>query len=338
MKKSLLALAILGAFAGVAQAQTQVTIYGIADVGIAYDKGANPAGSTTSLVSGQQNGSRLGFMGTEDLGGGLKANFKLENGYNIDSGSAAQGGLLFGRAAYVGLSGNFGAVNAGRQDAPIYNTLDSLDPFGANLGADITKSFFAAGLRTNNTIKYSTPDGLLHGVKATLAYTFGEQANSTTSGRQIGFSSSYNAGPLMVALAYHDVNNETATAPTAASTKATLLGATYNFGVAKLHAAYDWEKVPVGTTADKDRNHYMVGVSAPVGGQGTVLADYIRRSDDGVNMNAKQYAIGYTHALSKRTGLYTSYTRTVNDSASALNVTTAGDTDKLFLVGLRHKF
>ncbi len=338
MKKSLLALAILGAFAGVAQAQTQVTIYGIADVGIAYDKGANPAGSTTKLVSGQQNGSRLGFMGTEDLGGGLKANFKLENGFNIDDGTQGQGGRLFGRAAYVGLSGNFGAVNAGRQDTPIYNTLDALDPFGANLGADITKSFFSAGLRTDNTIKYSTPDSLLNGVKATLAYTFGEAAGNSSSGRQIGFSSSYNAGPLMVALAYHDVNNETTTAPAAANTKATLLGATYNFGVAKLHAAYDWEKVAVGATADKDRNHYMVGVSAPVGAQGTVLADYIRRSDDGVNMNAKQWAIGYTHALSKRTGLYTSYTRTVNDSASTLNVANAGDTDKLFLVGLRHKF
>lgn len=337
MKKSLLALAILGAFAGVAQAQTQVTIYGVADVGIAYDKGANPAGSTTSLVSGQQNGSRLGFMGTEDLGGGLKANFKLENGYSIDTGAAAQGGLLFGRAAYVGLSGNFGAINAGRQDAPIYNTLDALDPFGANLGADITKSFFAAGLRTNNTIKYSTPDSLMNGVKATLAYTFGETAGNSTSGRQIGFSSSYSAGPLMVAVAYHDVNNETIAAPVATNTKATLVGGTYNFGVAKVHAAYDSEKVPVTTTTDKNRHHYMVGVSAPVG-QGTVLADYIRRSDDGVNMNAKQWAIGYTHALSKRTGLYTSYTRTVNDSASNLNVTTAGDTDKLLLVGLRHKF
>jgi predicted porin len=333
MKKSLLALAILGAFAGVAQAQTQVTIYGVADVAVAYDKGAVAAGSTTKLSSGQQNGSRLGFMGSEDLGGGLKANFKLENGYNIDDGTQAQGGRLFGRNAWVGLSGNFGAVTAGRQDAPIYNTLDSIDPFGANLGGDITRTFFAAGLRTDNTIKFSTPDSLMNGVKGTVAYTLGEQAGSTSNGRQVGLSGSYANGPVMVALAYHNVNNILIE-----STKATVLGGTYNFGVAKLHAAYDWEKIGATATTDTDKRHLMIGVSAPVG-QGTVLADYIRTKNKTTgNMDSNQWALGYTYAISKRTGLYTSYTRIANDSGSTLGVDTAGATDKLFLAGVRHKF
>ncbi|RZI41890.1 porin [Herbaspirillum sp. HC18] len=114
MKKSLLALAVLGAFAGVASAQTNVSIYGVADVGIERTK-LSPGQSTTRLSSGIQSGSRLGFKGSEDLGGGMSAIFALENGYDISNGALGQGGLLFGRQAWVGLNGGFGAVKFGRQ-------------------------------------------------------------------------------------------------------------------------------------------------------------------------------------------------------------------------------
>lgn len=126
MKKSLLALAVLGAFAGAASAQTNVTIYGVVDAGITHENGA--AGSVTKLATGVQSGNRLGFKGTEDLGGGLKANFQIENGFNLDTGTQRQG-ALFGRQAYVGLSGNFGAINLGRQYNPVFNALDSIDPW-----------------------------------------------------------------------------------------------------------------------------------------------------------------------------------------------------------------
>src|SRR5688500_13267011 len=98
MKKSLLALAVLGAFAGAASAQTNVTIYGVADVGIARtDSDAPGSNATWGLNSGIQSGSRLGFRGTEDLGGGLSAIFQLENGFNIDTGGLATANTLFNR-------------------------------------------------------------------------------------------------------------------------------------------------------------------------------------------------------------------------------------------------
>ena len=136
MKKSLLALAVLGAFAGAASAQSSITIYGIADAGIVAESG-NPAGSVTKLTSGVSAGSRLGFRGTEDLGGGLAAIFALETGILLDTGGNAQGqvfanqnGLVFGRQDYVGLTGGFGAVTAGRQYNPYFITVNTVDPFG----------------------------------------------------------------------------------------------------------------------------------------------------------------------------------------------------------------
>src|SRR6478735_3149745 len=99
MKKSLFALAVLGSFAGATFAQTNIVIYGVVDANITYENNGGPAGSVVRLDSGGQSGSRLGFRGTEDLGGGLSASFMLENGYNVDNGTLGQGGLLFGRQA-----------------------------------------------------------------------------------------------------------------------------------------------------------------------------------------------------------------------------------------------
>ncbi|MDO9203061.1 MAG: porin, partial [Hydrogenophaga sp.] len=112
MKKSLIALAVLAA-SGAAMAQSSVTLYGIADVVIHKDKGASAA-----LASGGVSGSRLGFKGTEDLGGGLKANFVLEQGLQLDTGAIGDGtaktaGQAFSRQSYVGLSGGFGEVKLG---------------------------------------------------------------------------------------------------------------------------------------------------------------------------------------------------------------------------------
>lgn len=109
MKKTLLAAALLAGFAGVAQAETSVTLYGIIDTGLGYNKisGAqNEAanGSRFGMINGVQNGSRWGLRGSEDLGDGLRAVFQLESGFNSGNGTSAQGGRLFGRQATVGLA------------------------------------------------------------------------------------------------------------------------------------------------------------------------------------------------------------------------------------------
>ncbi|OGB27510.1 MAG: hypothetical protein A3I66_06405 [Burkholderiales bacterium RIFCSPLOWO2_02_FULL_57_36] len=340
MKKTLLALALLGAFAGAASAQTNVTVYGVVDAGLTYAN--NGTAKTTALGSGLLSGSRLGFRGTENLGGGLSAIFTLENGFNVDDGSLGQG-RLFGRQAFVGLTGSFGAVKLGRQYHPLRNALNTIDPF--NLGNIGTASniFNVYGDRGDNTINYSTPK--LGGFKGELAYSLGEVAGSSSIGRQAGLSAGYAAGPFNVILAHHDQNQQAAGVATGDS-RTTLLGGTYDFRVVKLHAAYALNK---GSTAagvkNVDRDEAMIGVSVPLGA-GKILASYILRRDDmGANRDAEQLALGYIYSLSKRTNLYTSVARINNEAAASVNAGgfaggagVAGTDRSTFSVGVRHSF
>jgi predicted porin len=332
MKKSLLALAVLGAFAGVASAQTNVTIYGVADVGLERVK-SSPGVSTTGLTSGIQSGSRLGFKGTEDLGGGLKANFVLENGFDISTGALSATNTLFGRQAWVGLSGGFGAVKFGRQYTPIFLALDTIDPMGTGLSGDgsgIMAVFRPYGVRMNNTVNYSLSAG---GVSGELAYGLGEVAGSNSIGRQIGLGLNYANGPITVVAAYHDQNTATGTVDTG-NAHTYMLGGAFDFRVAKIHAAFadNRDENVAGASTGRSRD-WMLGVSAPVGGAGNVVASYVRHDDRfaaGAN-DADYWQLGYTHNLSKRTNLYTSY--------SKLNNKLAGSVDTSWTnVGIRHAF
>ncbi len=336
MKKSLLALAVLGAFAGAASAQTNVTIYGVADAGISrFDNGS---ATTTRLDSGIQSGSRIGFRGTEDLGGGLSAIFTLENGFNIDDGTLGQGGRLFGRQAFVGLSSTTaGAIKFGRQYNPIRSAVEGVDPFGLGLAGNAANVFNVYGDRTDNTVNYTSPNWA--GLNGQLAYSFGEVAGSNSIGRSFGASLGYTAGPLNLILAYHDQNLVAAGAD-AGNANTVFLGGTYDFGILKLHGAYarnDGESATGASTIDRDEA--MLGVSAPLGA-GRILASWINRSDDlAANRDADQYAIGYTYDLSKRTNLYTSYARVSNDGAAQLGgASAAGRDPSIFNVGIRHRF
>ena len=336
MKKSLLALSVLAAVAGTASAQTSVSIYGVVDAGISYsDNGAATNSKTWALGSGQQSGSRLGFKGSENLGGGLSAIFTLENGFNVDDGTQGQG-RLFGRQAFVGLSGGFGSVKLGRQNNPIRASAEAIDPFALGLAGDIKRVFNVYGERADNTINYSTPN--LSGFSGQVAYSFGEVAGSTSAGRQLGLSGNYANGPIFLTLAYHNQDKSTDAIANKGSAKSTLLGGTYNFGVAKLHGGFAWNKGDTGTVDNVDSRDWMLGVSAPVAG-GTVLASYIQHKDKLVNdADAKQWALGYTYDLSKRTNLYTSYAKVNNDAKSKIVSTVAGGSASTFNVGIRHKF
>lgn len=333
MKKSLLALTVFGTFAGTASAQTNVTVYGLIDMGLTREN--NGVNSVTRMDSGNFYGSRVGFKGTEDLGGGLSASFQLENGFNADNGTLGQGGLLFGRQAWVGLNGGFGSVKFGRQYTPIYNALDTIDPFDTgltggwnNTGSGILSLFNAAGVRMNNTVDYSAKSGPFSGE---IAYGFGEVAGSTAASRQWGFTGTYASGPITGVLAYHSATDPTGTD----SAKTTLIGGAYNFGPVKLHGAYAWDK-GLSTLNQRDG---MIGVTIPVGAAGSVLIDYLRKSDKtNANSNAAQIGLGYTYDVSKRTTLYTSYSRNTNGSAVSYNSAGNGLTDSLFNAGIRHKF
>jgi predicted porin len=349
MKKLLLAAAIGAALSGAAFAQTNVTIYGIVDAGIAYKSNGNPAGNTVSMESGQQSGSRLGFKGFEDLGGGLSAIFTLENGLNLDDGKLGQGGRIFGRQAWVGLNGGFGAVKLGRQLTALYSALDQVDPFHINLAGNAQKVFGYGTYamdplsRTDNTISYFTPN--LAGFTGTVSYGLGETAGDNTKNRNLGAGASYVNGPLNVQFAYQKA--DTFAAPVSLGGKsgenrALFIGGTYDFSIVKAHLAYADNKIDGAAGSGKDRN-WLVGVSVPVGAAGTVLASYTRNDiRDLAAGTSDQYAIGYTHALSKRTNLYTSYSYLKNDANVALNtfddVKGAGANVKQFNVGVRHQF
>ncbi len=353
MKKSLVALAVLGAFAGAAYAQSSITVYGVVDAGVGYRKDGNPAGNTFALESGQQSGSRIGFKGREDLGGGLSAIFTLESGFNLDDGTSGQNNRLFGRQAWVGLAGNFGTVKLGRQQTALYSALSTIDPFGIGLAGNAQRVFgyglYAADplSRTDNTLSYTTAN--YGGFSGSLSYGFGEKAGDNNANRNVGVGAQYVNGPINVQFAYQKSNTALLTgqvttglglaADTQADVTAALIGGTYDFGIAKAHLAYADNKIELLGQDVKDRN-WLLGVSAPVGQAGTVLASYTRNDIKDLNQGkSDQYAIGYTHALSKRTNLYTSYSYTKNDENVRLNGAFAnGESVSLFNVGVRHAF
>lgn len=350
MKKSFLALMTLGTLSGIAgtaAAQTNVTIYGIVDAGIVYDKNVTGADKTWRLDSGLHSGSRLGFRGTEDLGGGLRASFTLENGFNTDTGTLGQGGRLFGRQAWVGLDGGFGAVKLGRQQTPLYHALLAVDPFAINLAGNAQR-MFGSGLyvvdpflRTDNTINYTSPD--IAGFTGTVSYGFGEAAGSTSIGQQAAAGIAYKNGPINVQFAYHDSNTATLPAATpflgtgTADLKTAFIGGTFDFGMAKAHAAFADTEVETGP-GTVDSRSWLIGASAPVG-VGTVLASFIRNDvRDIAAGESDQIAIGYIHPVSKRTNFYTSASYTENDSGVRLNTFTNGENSRQFNIGVRHQF
>lgn len=347
MNKKLLALAVLGTMSGAVLAQTNVTIYGVVDAGIAYDKNISASDKTWRLQSGQQSSSRLGFKGSEDLGGGLSAVFTLENGFSIDDGTMS-GGRLFGRQAWVGLQGGFGGVKLGRQQTFLYEALNAIDPFNINLAGNAQR-IFGYGLyasdplsRTDNTLSYVTPN--FSGMTGQLSYGFGEQAGDNSTLRQTGAALSYANGPLNAYFAYHAANDATLAGTaaglgvgTTADLRTALVGGTYDLGVAKAHLAFADSKADSGAVEVKNRN-WLVGVSAPVG-VGTIMASYVRNDVRDIAEGVSNlYAVGYSHVLSKRTNLYTSVGYTKNDSNVRLNAFANGENGTLFNVGVRHRF
>ena len=214
MKKSIIALAILGTIGGSAQAQSAVTIYGILDTGIAYEnKAATPAGSASKtgsklqLSAGSVTGPRIGFKGSEDLGGGLRAIFQLEAGFAVDTGALTlqdrTGTQLFRRQSLVGLAGDFGTVKLGRQTDFMFDTCrwNACGSFGALVGSVGHYMNRTEGALTINSIRYDTVN--LAGFTASAIYGFGETAGSNSSGQSLGLGGQYVNGPLALYTAYY---------------------------------------------------------------------------------------------------------------------------------------
>ncbi|SAL60757.1 porin [Caballeronia choica] len=263
MKKSLLALAALGTFAGAAQAQSSVTLYGIIDAGFVFNN--NSAGNQLySLMSGSLQGSRWGLRGTEDLGGGLKAIFVLENGFDGMTGRLGQGGDEFGRQAFVGLStSQFGTVTLGRQYDSVVDYTGALEVgsqwgtrFGAHPG-DLDN--MNNSNRANNSFKYTSANyaGLTFGGLYSLGGVAGQSGRNQIWSAGVGYAQ----GPLQLGAAYLNVrdpnfsfygNNATSSAvasnmsgsrvysgyASARTQEVISAGAAYTFGAATVGATY----------------------------------------------------------------------------------------------------
>lgn len=351
MKKTLIALAALGAMAGVAHAQSSVTLYGIADVWLGQTSSkTTTAGvevkqpSQTAINSGGLNGSRWGLRGSEDLGGGLKAVFQLESGFDISTGANTQG-ALFGRQAFVGLSGGFGTVSLGRQ----YTAYDVLRGATNNV---YDSSFAATGgawangvadytNRVNNSISYTSPS--FAGFSGQIVASVGEDKTTGLSAtKNNSLHIKYANGPLLVGFAHQTENNRNAAVLAAAGPpvvlaaaannapdrKYNMVAASYDFGVAALQAAYNQAKQ--GSREDKE---VQVGVSVPFGAASIALGAARSKSEfGGASTTGTGFGVAAVYDLSKRTSLYAGL------NANKAEAGTVKTQTSLAAVGVRHRF
>lgn len=325
-------------------AQSSATVYGVVDLGFVRESGGPNGASVNKLTSGISAGSRLGFRGTEDLGGGLSAFYNLEMGLLADTGGLAQGGLGFGRQAAVGLQGSFGTIALGRQYTPVALIQTETDPFITGLAGDSANLISAGGAggnnRMDNTLRYTYKAA--NGLMADVVYGFGEVAGNAQANRQYGGAFGYVSGPAYVKVGYHNVNDVSGK-----SGHLTFLGATYNFGVATAHFNYVVNKgSAVFGIVNQDSRDMMLGISVPYG-TGRFMASYIRKDDrTTANNDANQWAFGYMYFLSKRTTLYTSIARIDNNAPAGSktgfyrvgNATEQGLGSRAFNFGMRHAF
>jgi predicted porin len=369
MKKSLIALAVLAA-SGTAFAQSSVTIWGVVDA--AVSRGKSDANSVTRLVGSGISSSQLGFRGTEDLGGGLKANFWLEAGLQNDNGAggvtttnnqasgtgtastaAGSQGLTFNRRSTVSLSGGFGEIRLGRDYTPQFWNWTMYDPFGTNgVGTTRTMSSSVAlggttagttgtSVRASNSVTYLYNHGANagygaggNGLHAAVQMYFGENLSNVGATSKDGDGTGIRVGYNAGPLSAAVGYGQTKFA--SGNMKMTNFGGAYDLGVARLIAQIS--KDQLGTVKG---DGMLVGVTAPLGA-GLVRASYSTYENKASKAESKQMAVGYVHNLSKRTRAYATYATVKNSNGAnaALGGATpvANKASSGFDIGMTHSF
>jgi predicted porin len=321
MRKYFLATA-LAAACSASFAQSSVTLYGIADVWFGSVEAADVR--NTVIESGGISSSRWGLKGSEDLGGGLKANFLLEQGFGIDTGAATTG-QAFSRQSYVGLGGGFGEVKLGK----MWTAYDDISG-ATNAAFDSALSpqngvWLSTNYQANpgNSIYYGSPN--FGGASGAISYSLGENKTATESaGSIVSAHLKYEGGPLYAGLGYQ---REKATG-NAESGDFLRLNGSYDFGIAKLLAGFGRFETGAEKTDD-----WQLGVDVPIGTALTVSGGYARSKDNAAAGNATRSGIGLAamYAMSKRTSLYGGlHSRSTKD--------TDADDVRIFAVGVKHTF
>jgi predicted porin len=360
MKKSLLALAVLGAFAGAATAQSSVTIYGSIDAAVAKGNGGtagnnggsagNPTatpGSGKAWFLQQSNGSRLGFRGNEDLGGGLSAQFQIEHRYTPDDGAA--NAVFWAGRSYVQLSSaSMGRVYLGREYTPAFWPAVKSDPFGwdgvGQLGSLQWGGYLSpgnpnGGVRSSNSIGYKSPN--MGGVTLQGAVGLSE---TTGVGRNNGFNVEYGAGPFYAAMGLERISGGTNDRRGVVN-----FALHFDMGVAKLMGYYARAKVPAATNLHvgsmESNKVFSIGALAPIG-PGNLKAAWLRLDPQGTNPTGSsntlnKYAVGYDYALSKRTNIYGDVGLTRGGTLTAVSLArglSSNTNNTTFALGVKHTF
>lgn len=318
MNKTLLMLALTGMFSATASAQSNVAVYGSIDAGLRYQTNVNAAGdSLLSMGTGNYYSNRLGFRGVEDLGGGLKAHFRLESGFVSKSGALDNAnGVLFNRTALVGIGGNWGTIEVGRQYTIGFKTELFLDPFNhhhtgivplsAGAGTTLPAAATAAGLgasssagtRFNNNVQYNRSFGPL---TARAEYALGEVAGDSGKGSAQGVGLMYAGSALLLAGAY--TQKETASG---FANKAYLAGGGYKFKAATVKVGHSRERQESATAGDYRNQTSWAGVSYNFTPAVEVTAAAYRSSFDSRAGGGRRdlALVGASYTFSKRTNLY----------------------------------
>lgn len=349
-----------------AHAQSSVTIYGVLDLAASYQH-AGSGINRQALDSGVGHGSRLGFKGAEDLGGGLSADFLMEMGIGADTGALQQGGLAWGRQIWVGLSTRDWSVKAGRQYSPLWQSLIVADASaqtywgnsnltGINLanGAVAGDGTQSAMARINNSVLGTFSAGAFTG---RLMVAAGDEAPAG-QGRLINPGFTYAQGPLTVSASYLRQKQGIKAIPAGANPgwdQAATAGVQYDFGVLRLVAGYfnlhlsANNLTPTATTTLKT-DSYNLGAIVPLGSDRIIAQAYSTRlqhiagTPDG---HATTLAATYEKGLSKRTFVYASWAHVSNNAQAALGIFGAtssiaasglGQDPSVLSLGLRHLF
>ncbi|QGZ57091.1 porin [Paraburkholderia acidiphila] len=375
-KNTLSALAVAAAsFASTAHAQSSVTLYGLIDAGILYT--SNQQGSSNvQQSSGALNGSRWGLRGSEDLGGGLKTIFVLENGFSISTGAAKQNSRMFGRQAFVGLSSEqAGTVTLGRQYDSVVDNLGTLSLNGTQYGGTLAAHPYDNdnlnnSFRVSNSLKYQSVN--YGGLKFNALYGFSNDAGGFASNRAYSLGATYAFGGLTAGAGYLQLNNagSTINSSGAVSDDATFTasrqrtygaGLNYAFGAANVGFVFTQTQLSnltainsanAGTTTsfagDSARfanyeinGRYAFTPAFTVSGAYT----YTDASLEGVNPKFHQFTLQGDYALSKRTDLYAeaAYQRVVDGEgkihADIMGVSASdSNSQAVATVGIRHRF
>ncbi|MDL2284377.1 porin [Oxalobacter sp. OttesenSCG-928-P03] len=355
MKKKLLALAVLGAAASMAQAQSNVQIYGTVDTGYIKESG-------TDLRMGENATNLIGFRGFEDLGGGLKATFELEKHFSLQDGSSLDtymGDRLKGQenaewlgAANLGLEGDWGKVRFGRISEISYEYFWTLDPFEqGTTGASLALYNRTHSEQLSNTFRYDSPEW--SGLGFSASFTLSEDDRDLTRGEDrtnYGFGGSihYDNGPLVLMVNYNRLADSN-------DSWVWNIGGGYEFGPARVTVGYQSSKFKkqkdslIAEDQDffgsMDQEEWLAGLTWDIG-PGQFKLSYNRASIDnfkyGKDGDVNKYAMGYTYNLSKRTSIYgvVSYTDSDNEHVGSVynNNETARESVTGFQLGMTHNF